>query len=135
MNFKQYKLADEEKREYILGWPRTGEKWKPEDGIIDVENDVRLFSYGNGAVREPSDEYQFIFDYKGKVFNIIIEEKTENDFISYSLNVDSNYSESSSEFYKDENIIEALREAVKIFGNRTFYIGGRDKSEKIKIEF
>lgn len=47
-------------------------KKTPEGGIIDRENEIRLFCYGNGPFREAYNEYQFIFDYKGVVRNINI---------------------------------------------------------------
>ena len=76
MAFRICTLDESEKREYTLTmFPRYGEKLRPDGGIIDSENDIRLFYYGNGPFREPCSEFQFIFDYKGVAMNINIFEK------------------------------------------------------------
>ncbi len=77
-------------------------------GTIDRENDVRLFCYANGPVREPSDIYSFVFDYKGEVFDIdFVQHWPEHDTVRW-IKLRS---------IKDlnEEQLESLREAMKVF--------------------
>ena len=86
MAFNTSALEEKERRTYsITMWPRKGEIITPKAGIIDSENDIRLFCYGNGQYREASDEYQFIFDYKGIVMNVNVGEKIKELDVYYSL--------------------------------------------------
>jgi hypothetical protein len=86
MAFNTSALEEKERRTYsITMWSRKGEIITPKAGIIDSENDIRLFCYGNGQYREASDEYQFIFDYKGIVMNVNVGEKIKDFDVCYSL--------------------------------------------------
>ena len=68
MGFVNCALEESERRTYRT--PRMRQDMVFGGGTIDRENDVRLFCYANGPVREPSDIYSFVFDYKGEVFDI-----------------------------------------------------------------
>lgn len=126
MAFVPVELKEEDRREYRI----FGFKFCPEGGIIDLENDVRLFFYKKTIVMEPDDRYDFVFDYQGKVYNITIREDIADNEIRYSLI-------GSDRNLKDDNSAEmkSLREAVRVYGNRAFYIGRKDKSDRIKIDF
>ena len=92
-------------------------------GTIDLENDVRLFCYANGPVREPSDIYSFLFDYKGEVFDI--------DFYQSWLNhdtVDWRMMYTNKELNEEQ--LESLREAMKVFA----FIG-YDRCQKVMDHF
>ena len=116
MAFQICKLDELDKREYtITMFPRFGEKLKPNGGIIDFENDIRLFYYGNGPYSEPCNEYQFIFDYKGVAMNINISEKVVKNDIYYSLlKVEGN-----GQLCIDE-IKPFLRDAISIYGTNKY---------------
>ena len=131
MAFKIYKLNEEERREYILTlWPRFGERFKPNGGIIDFENDIRLFYYGNGSYMEASDEYQFVFDYKGIAINVNIRLNYDGDDAHYSLiELKGNVN------YNIDEIMPPLREAIRAYGNRKHLRYGEDLSDKIYIDF
>ena len=125
MAFQIYKLNEVERREYILTlWPRLG------GGIIDCENDIRLFYYGNGSYREASNEYQFIFDYKGIAMNVNVRLVYDGDDAHYSLiELKGNVN------FNSDEIMPSLREAIKAYGNRRFLRYGEDLSDKIYIDF
>ena len=131
MAFKNCALEDDELREYTLTlWPRSGEKYTPSGGTIDRENDIRLFNYGNGSYREESDCYQFIFDFKGIVLNIDIRIEIKGDNEYYYLNK----IEGDCPVNK-KKIKQALREALKVYGNRIALLLGEDESDKIIMKF
>lgn len=65
MPFLNCELNQNEFREYDPGYPFVGKAFIPYGGTIYRENDLKLFKYGNGPLREPSNDFQFIFDYKG----------------------------------------------------------------------
>ena len=114
MAFKRYRFKeDDELRTYTLTMsPRNGEIITPKGGIVDCENDVRLYCYGNGPYREPCDEYQFIFDYKGIALNVNIAEKIKGDDIYYKLlEIDK-----KEEVLITEEMKEALRDAIRFYG-------------------
>ena len=130
MAFQICKLDELEKREYtITMFPRFGEKLKPNGGIIDFENDIRLFYYGNGPYSEPCNEYQFIFDYKGVAMNINISEKVIKNDIYYSLlKVEGN-----GQLCIDE-IKPFLRDAISIYGTNK-YAFSEENSDMIHFNF
>ena len=113
MAFNNYIFKEEELRTYTLTMtPRIGEIFTPKCGIVDCENDVRLYCYGNGPYREPCDEYQFIFDYKGVAMNINIGEKIEHNDVYYKLiEIDK-----KEEVLITEEMKEALRDAIRFYG-------------------
>lgn len=112
MAFNIYNLDEIERRTYsITMWPRKGEIITPKAGVIDSENDIRLFCYGNGSYREASDEYQFIFDYKGVVMNVNVSEKIKDFDIYYSLiEIDG-----EKELITEE-IKKSLSDAIRFYG-------------------
>lgn len=112
MAFKRYMFKKEELRTYTLTmWPRKGEKITPKGGIVDLENDIRLFYYGNGPYREASKEYQFIFDYKGIALNVNVGEIIEDYDIYYKL------IEIDKEELITKEMKEALSDAIRFYGN------------------
>ena len=122
MSFQFSTFKEDEYRTYTLSmWPRSGEEITTKGGIIDRENDVRLIYYGNGAYRSPSNEYQFIFDFKGISMNINISQKAEdNDLYCSLLEIKGNDGIDTEEF------MPFLREAVVLFWQRQYSIS--DKS-------
>ena len=64
MGYINDRFREDEVREYDI--PNYG-KEKFYVGTIDREKDIRLHEYRNGPVDEPSDEFDFIFDYKAHV--------------------------------------------------------------------
>ena len=131
MAFQICKLEETEKREYTLTmFPRCGEKLKPDGGIIDFENNIRLFYYGNGPYRESCGEYQFIFDYKDTAMNINIGKKIAENDVYYSLIEVQN----NGQVNVDE-IKPFLREAIRIFGIHKFASNIEDNSDMIHINF
>ena len=130
MAFRICTLDESEKREYTLTmFPRYGEKLRPNGGIIDSENDIRLFYYGNGPFREPCSEFQFIFDYKGVAMNINIFEKIKDNDIYYSIiEVKGNGQLSIDE------IKPSLRDAIRIYGTGK-YARHKNVSDMIHISF
>ena len=131
MAFKAYTLKEIERRTYTLTmWPRTGEIITPKGGIIDYDNDIRLFYYGNGPYREASKEYQFIYDYKGTVMNINIAEEIKDNDIYYSL------IEIEGTGSLDVNDIKSsLSEAICLFGYRRYFINEEFMKDKIHTDF
>ena len=132
MAFQYYEFKEDEIREYTLTmWPRDGEKIIPEDGRVDIDNDVRLFLYGNGPEMDPCDEYQFIFDYKGTAMNINIEEKViENDVYYTLLNI------KVIDSLNRDKILPALREAIIFWADKKWNIFGEyDPDSFIHLDF
>jgi len=126
MKFELRKFSEEEIREYNV--IDSDNKYAPEGGIADMENDVRLLFYKKKIVMEPDNRYCFIFDYKGIAISITIKEYAEGNNIIYDL--------VGTDKLLNEEERKNLREAVKVYGNRIFYVTGRkDKSDKIIINF
>ena len=121
MGFVNCALEESERRTYRTpGMRKDMVFW---GGTIDRENDVRLFCYANGPVREPSDIYSFVFDYKGEVFDI--------DFYQSWLNhdtVDWKIKYSDKDLNKEQ--LESLREAMKVFA-----VIGYDSCRKVMDRF
>ena len=114
MGFVNRRLDENEVREYILEYPRNGEKVRYKGGTIDTENDVRLFCYANGPIMEPSDIYSFIFDYKRKVFFINLrQELSRNDVHWYSW---------SGQVNLNEEQLQSLRKAIKVYAYDGFSV-------------
>lgn len=131
MAFSIYNLKENEQRTYTLTmWPRAGEKLTPKGGIIDRVNDVRLFYYGNGSYRSASNQFQFIFDYKGYVMNINIGEKIKDNDVYFSL-----IAIEGSDSINIDDIIPYLRESMVIFGNQRYAPYGEDISDNIHVNF
>lgn len=110
MGYINDKFREDEVREYDI--PNYG-KEKFYVGTIDREKDIRLHEYRNGPVDEPSDEFDFIFDYKGHViFVCLVQSIIANtvDWYLKSLEIPSN-----AAIHRDE-VIKELRAAVKTHG-------------------
>ncbi len=106
MGFVNCALEESERRTYRT--PRMRQDMVFWGGTIDRENDVRLFCYANGPVREPSDIYSFVFDYKGEVFDII--------FCKSWLNHDTvDWKIRYSDKELNEKQLKSLREAMKVY--------------------
>ncbi len=106
MGFVNCALEESERRSYETS--RMDKTMAFGGGTIDRENDVRLFCYANGPVREPSDIYSFVFDYKGEVFDI--------DFYQTWVNhdtVDWRVMTTNKDLSKEQ--LESLRKAMKVF--------------------
>ena len=127
MAFHFDKLSENEYRTYTLTmWPRSGEQFTPKGGIIDWDNNIRLFYYGNGPYRSASNEYQFIFDFKGTVMNVNIGKKVEENDLYYSLlQIDG------ADSINIEDIKPFLREALRLFWERYY----NSSKERIHIMF
>ena len=114
MAFKRYRFKeDDELRTYTLTMsPRNGEIITPKGGIVDCENDIRLYCYGNGPYREPSNEYQFIFDYKGVAMNVNVGKRVEDYGVYYKLiEIDK-----KEEVEITGEMKEALGDAIRVYG-------------------
>lgn len=129
MAFENCKLEDEEQREYII--PYTNEKVEFSGGTIDRKNNIRLHMYANGPIMEPSDEFSFIFDYKGRIMYPVLRRELKGDDVSwYLLNpsgVDDN-----------ENIMNAFREAMNVYayeGYSRYAIINLNEIGKVNIRF
>ena len=108
MGFVNCALEESERRAYRTS--RMDKAMAFGGGTIDRENDVRLFCYANGPVREPSDIYSFIFDYKGEVFDI--------DFVKYWPKHDTvRWIKLRSIKDLNEEQLESLREAMKVYAD------------------
>ena len=121
MGFVNCALEESERRTYETS--RMNKAMAFGGGTIDLENDVRLFCYANGPVREPSDIYSFVFDYRGEVFDI--------DFYQSWLNhdtVDWKIKYSDKDLNKEQ--LESLREAMKVFA-----VIGYDSCRKVMDRF
>ena len=110
MGFVNSRLSEDEMKEYDI--PRYG-KVKFGGGTIDREKGIRLFDYANGPVREPSDLFDFVFDWDGCVIFVGLKQKLENGIVSWSLDyikIPENAKMERSE------VIEELRQAMKVYG-------------------
>ena len=106
MGFVNCALEESERRTYETS--RMNKAMAFGGGTIDLENDVRLFCYANGPVREPSDIYSFVFDYKGEVFDV--------DFVQHWPKHDTvRWIKLRSIKDLNEEQLESLREAMKVF--------------------
>lgn len=116
MAFKNCKLSDDELRKYEPGYPWLQKEFIPTGGTIDRENDIRLFKYGNGPVREPSDLYQFIFDYKGTPLKVQLRQELKgNDVYWRNCQI-----ECVNDFkYDYDEVKQVLRDAMKVYA----YVG------------
>ena len=120
MGFVNCALEESERRTYRT--PRMRKDMVFWGGTIDRENDVRLFCYANGPVREPSDVYSFVFDYKGEVFDI--------DFVQYWPKHDTIQWILHAKKKLNEEQLESLREAMKVFA-----VIGYDSCRKVMDRF
>ena len=120
MGFVNCALEESERRSYETS--RMDKAMAFGGGTIDRENDVRLFCYANGPVREPSDVYSFVFDYKGEVFDI--------DFVKYWPKHDTIRWILHTKKKLNEEQLESLREAMKVFA----FIG-YDRCRKVMDHF
>ena len=121
MGFVNCALEESERRTYRT--PRMSQDMVFGGGTIDRENDVRLFCYANGPVREPSDIYSFVFDYKGEVFDI--------EFVKHWLKHDAvRWIKLHSNKELSEEKLESLREAMKVFA-----VIGYDRCRKVMDHF
>ncbi len=121
MGFVNCALEKSERRSYETS--RMDDAMAFGGGTIDRENDVRLFCYANGPVREPSNVYSFVFDYKGEVFDI--------DFVQYWPKHDTvRWIKLHSNKDLNEEQLKSLREAMKVF-----VVTGYDISPKVMKAF
>ncbi len=115
MGFVNRMLEENERREYVLGYPSKGKRGAFRGGTIDDENDVRLFNYANGprGKREPCDIYSFVFDYKGKVYYVHLRQEVPcgNDVHWYSAC-------DMSDFNSEQ--LHSLRDAMKVYACEGF---------------
>ena len=117
MGFVNCALEESERRTYRT--PSMRQDMVFWGGTIDRENDVRLFCYANGPVREPSDIYSFVFDYKGEVFDIDFGQNwPKHDTVRW-IKLHTNKK-------LNEEQLESLREAMKVFA-----VIGYDISPKV----
>ena len=117
MGFVNCALEESERRSYRTSRMRQDMAFL--GGTIDRENDVRLFCYANGPVREPSDVYSFVFDYKGEVFDI--------DFVKCWIKDNTiQWTKLPTNKKLNEEQLESLREAMKVFA-----VIGYDISPKV----
>jgi len=114
MGFVNSKLKPDEIREYVCGWPREGEVISPGGCTIDRDNDIRLMQYANGAYTgEPCDDYQFVFDYKGKISCVNLKRTLRgNDVHWYLL---AKWSSDHRDYSNENDVMNKLREAVRAF--------------------
>lgn len=106
MAFVNDKLRDEERKEYSI--PYTKKKKAFYGGTIDRENDIKLFYLSNGPVMEPSNEYTFVFDYKGNIkYPTLVKNEKGNDISWYLL-----YSDGLKD---NPDAMQALRDALIVY--------------------
>lgn len=115
MAFENCRLNDDEKRSYDPGYP--WQEWlhgefMPGVGTIDRENDIRLFKYGNGPVDEPSDLFQFIFDYKGFPLRVQFRQAVKKDDVYWC---DCGIERVKDFPYDYEDVKQSLRDAMKVY--------------------
>ena len=127
MAFENCELNENELRSYDPGYPWMSwlhGEFIPDAGTIDRENDIRLFNYGNGPVDEPSDLFQFIFDYKGIPLKVEFRQALKDwDVYWYG-----GYIEPDKVFpYDIKDVMQALREAMEVYA-----YGGYDFMEMNK---
>lgn len=135
MAFENCRLDDDEKRTYHPGYP--WQEWlhgefMPGAGTIDRENDIRLFNYGNGPVDEPSDLFQFIFDYKGIPLKVEFRQALKDwDVYWYG-----GYIEPDKVFpYDIKDIMQALHDAMKVYAYRGYDFMEMNRKVTVHIEF
>ena len=121
MEFVNCALEESERRTYETS--RMNKAMAFGGGTIDRENDVRLFCYANGPVREPSDIYSFVFDYKGEVFDIDFGQNWPKYDTVRWIKLHTNKK-------LNEEQLESLREAMKVFA----FIG-YDRCRKVMDHF
>lgn len=135
MAFENCRLSDDELRKYDPGYP--WQEWlhgefMPGAGTIDRENDIRLFKYGNGPVDEPSDLFQFIFDYKG--IPLKVESKKvlgEHDVYWRGCSI-----ERVKDFpYDYEDVKQALRDAMTVYAFDGYHFKEENEEMTVHIEF
>ena len=129
MSFTNCMLEESERREYWV--TQIGKMVKFEGGTIDRDRDIRLHMCYNGPVREMSDEYTFIFDYKGKIMTPVLKQEIKkNNIYWYSVTLDK--------IDHDETILHAFREAIVAYAVEG-YIGVftkiNTKCENVYIQF
>ncbi len=124
MGFVNRMLEEDERREYVLEYPKEGIKAKIVGGTIDDENDIRLFLYANGPEvnREPCDVHSFVFDYKGKIFFVHLKQEIHKNEIHW-------YFESGKDVLNEKEI-ESLREAMKVYVYHGFDIRDWNQLQK-----
>ncbi len=106
MGFVNCALEESERRVYRT--TRMDKERVFGGGTIDRENDVRLFCYANGPVREQSNFYSFIFDYRGEVL--------DTEFYKTWLNHDTiEWRMTYSDKELNEKQLKSLREAMKVY--------------------
>ena len=112
MGFINSRLSEDEIREYDIPEYR---KFKFGGGTIDREKGIRLFKYANGPgdIRDPSNLFDFVFDWDGCVMFVGLKRKLENSTISWSL--DYLDIPESTQLERSE-VIEELRQAMKVYG-------------------
>lgn len=135
MAFENCRLNEDEKRSYNPGYP--WQEWlhgefMPDAGTIDRENDIRLFKYGNGPVDEPSDLYQFIFDYKGIPLKVQFQQVLKDwDVYWYG-----GYIEPNKVFpYDIKDVMQALRDAMMVYAYRGYDFMEMNKKVTVHIDF
>ncbi len=128
-------LNENELRSYDPGYP--WQSWLhgefiPDAGTIDRENDIRLFNYGNGPVDEPSDLYQFIFDYKGIPLKVESKQVLKDwDVFWRGCSI-----EQVEDFpYDYADVKQALRDAMKVYAYRGYDFMEMNKKVTVHIEF
>lgn len=129
MAFENCKLEEEEQREYII--PYTNEKVEFGGGTIDRKNNIRLYMYANGPIMEPSDEFSFIFDYKGTVMYPTLRRELIGDDVSWYLIVPDGVD-------SDETILDAFREAMRVYkhvGYKSFLTTCWNEKGIVNIKF
>lgn len=135
MAFENCELNENELRSYDPGYP--WQSWLhgefiPDAGTIDRENDIRLFKYGNGPVDEPSDLYQFIFDYKG----IPLKVETKQVLKDWDVFWRGCVIEHVKDFpYDYKDVEQALSDAMKVYAYRGYDFMEMNKKVTVHIEF
>lgn len=135
MAFENCELNENELRSYIPGYPWQSwlhGEFMPSVGTIDRENDIRLLKYGNGLVDEPSDLFQFVFDYKG--FPLRVESKKvlgEHDVYWCGCSI-----EHVKDFpYDYEEVKQALRDAMTVYAFGGYHFKEENEEMTVHIEF
>lgn len=136
MAFKNCELNDNELRKYDPGYP--WQEWlhgefMPRAGTIDRENDIRLFKYGNGPVDEPSDLYQFIFDYKGIPFQVQLGRVLEDWDVHWRGCCFLN--EIDGLEYDHDAVMQALRDAMTVYAYGGYGSVKTNEKVTVHIEF
>lgn len=132
MSFKNCKLNDDELREYTPGYPYMGKVFIPKDGTIDRENDMRLFKYGNGPISEPSDLYQFIFDYKGTPLKVQFRQALKDWNVYWC---DCQIVCVNDFKYDYDDVKQALRDAMKVYAYGGYIFMEKNEKCTIHVQF